>query len=295
MTANMRRLEQIGNARVYCHTAVNGEGRFWQAEPPEDLAPFVIAILGREGFVSRETFTVFPSAQAEIVFHFGDAFEANNHTGGLLRPMATAAMLGPRIETYEQSAGPHIDWLIVQLSPMGCWKFLGAPFGQLIAQTLDLSVFWNRYARHCFDMLSERDGFFQRYQSIVDALRAFRRGRGYGDPLLSNIAVSTRYQRRRTVDDLTQEVGLSARRIQQKFNAELGVSPKGWLKLMRVNRLLYDLHPRARGANELFIEYSDQSHAHRELKQFTGMGLGEYSALKSRGDPLVNAGARRPA
>ena len=70
------------------------------------------------------------------------------------------------------------------------------------------------------------------------------------------------------------------------------MSPKTWHCIVRAERLWQTIHPSSRANQHAWLEYSDESHAHREFKKWTGLTIGQYQAIKSSGDGLVNGGAR---
>lgn len=72
--------------------------------------------------------------------------------------------------------------------------------------------------------------------------------------------------------ELERRYGLSARRLQQRFQEQLGMAPKAFMRLMRFQRALRGLH---RGASCMDVAfdhgYSDQSHLVRDFKAFAGV------------------------
>lgn len=71
---------------------------------------------------------------------------------------------------------------------------------------------------------------------------------------------------------LEHRYGLSARRLQQRFQEHLGMAPKAFLRLMRFQRALRGLHQGASCLDVAFDQgYSDQSHLVREFKAFAGL------------------------
>lgn len=81
---------------------------------------------------------------------------------------------------------------------------------------------------------------------------------------------------------------LSDRQRRARFRAELGMSPKGWSRLIRYAALLEELHPRyAAPEIQARAEYYDQSHLIRDFRLFTGLTPGEYRRQKAGGDPRL--------
>src|SRR5262245_61434648 len=88
--------------------------------PPADLRLLAEAFAGRTATTLKARFPVFPTARAELMFHFADPFLIGDAAAGPMRPLAPASLLGPRLSNYWQSAGPRIDWFMVQLTALGC-------------------------------------------------------------------------------------------------------------------------------------------------------------------------------
>lgn len=257
--------------------------QFWRSAPPADLAPYVEVILGRRADHAPANFEVFPGAHAELLFHFADPFHASAGGTHVVKSLPRAALLGPRTRRCRQLAGPAIDWLIVQLSPAGCQRFLGHPFAALIDHDAPLAellpgadLLWER--------LAGQPAFHARAALAADWLRALPVRRS-GDPSLSRLITLSRARPVPTAARLAEMLDLGERRLRQRFAAEIGVSPKGWLSLMRANRYLSALHP---GTRSTGFEFADDSHAIREFRRFAGITPRAYRDLKATGDPLVN-------
>jgi len=136
--------------------------------------------------------------------------------------------------------------------------------------------------------------------SITEALH-----RGAGDPLhavkpllsllsktskrfedKAGVAVSRaeRDEGQCTVDDLAQDAGVSARQLDRVMLANVGVTPKLFLRMLRFRKAIA-LHDRQESWAQIAAEcgYHDQSHMVREFKQFAGgsptMSVGEHSDL----------------
>lgn len=263
--------------------------QFRQLSPPSDLAPYVEAILERRAGYAPANFEVFPGARAELLFHFADPFFASPANSNELTRLWPAAFLGPRTGRCGQRAGPAIDWLIVQLTPSGCRRFLGQPFGALIDYDAPLEDLMPG-AHLLWEQLAAMVHFEDRATVVVAWLRQ-RFCRVEGDVDISRLIALTRARPISSAGALATLLGNSERRLRQRFAAEVGVAPKRWLKLMRANRYLWSLHADRLPSD---FEFADESHAIREFKRFADMTPGEYRRLKARGDPLVNTGRNHP-
>ena len=95
-----------------------------------------------------------------------------------------------------------------------------------------------------------------------------------------------------TIKELAVEVGVHVRTLERLFRAELGLSPKRMMRLIRVRKLMSHIHEsRFKTLTDLAYAcgYGDQSHMIREFKQLTGRLPGEKGAC----EPLPLSGPPR--
>ena len=255
--------------------------------PPGDLAPLVEAFAGRTANVQRARFPVFPTARAELIFHFGDPFQVADESDGAMRALAPAVLLGPRGSISWQSAGPRIDWFLVQLTPLGCRCVLGASFGESWHREIALSDLWGSDALVLHDKLAEIPSFEARRALVLAEIRA-RCGVVDADPL-TRVGSLVRTGQIRHLDQLGLCLDVGPRRLHQRFVARYGVGPKTLLSLLRFGRQLEARHPLSMIDAE--PEYADESHAIREFRRFTGLTPGAYARQK-RHDRLVYTGTQ---
>lgn len=254
-----------------------------------DIEMLIEAFAARDAHVERATFPVFPTARAELIFHFGDPFLVGETRAD--RALPRAALLGPRGEHHWQSAGPRIEWLLVQLTPLGLRRLLGLPFAEAWNREFDLVDFWGSHASALWEQLREAHGFESRVAVANAALRAIDRTRLAGDDAASEAGRLARAGRLRTIEQLGARLDVGPRCLRRRFAAEYGVGPKHFLSLMRFGRHLWNRHPlTAATQDDAEPEYADDSHAIREFRRFAGMTPGAYASAKATGDTLVFTG-----
>lgn len=234
-------------------------------------------------------FPVFPTARAELIFHFADPFFVSGE-GEALRPLASAALLGPRLNRHWQCAGPSIDWFLIQLTPQGCRRLLGLGFAETWEREVPLAHLWGGGAAILHERLRLATSFEDRAAVAIEALRSLPAAAADPEPM-SVAGRLARAGRLRTLAQLQAMLDIGGRRLHQRFVADYGVGPKLFLSLMRFGRQLEDRHPLL-GADQGFDpEYADDSHAIREFRRFAGLTPGAYTALKRKGDRLIFTGA----
>lgn len=252
-------------------------------------SPLIESFAARHVVEQRSAFMVFPTARPELLFHFGDSFRVRDHDQQPWRHLPHAALLGPRRRRYWQSAGPRIDWFLIQLSPLGCRRYLGRPFGSWWNTDATLSDIWGALADDLHEQLASERDFGRRVQLATDVLTQLALDRN-GDPAISQLALLTRAGRMTGIADMALHVGVGERRLRQRFAAEYGMPPKTYLNLMRFNRQMLDVHPLYASSEQGGTDYADQSHAIHEFRRFAGMTPGAYARIKAGGDTLIVTG-----
>lgn len=87
-------------------------------------------------------------------------------------------------------------------------------------------------------------------------------------------------------------MGLSVRQFRRRFVASYGVAPKHYQRLLRVDRMLRQLHPRpweTDAFGDAPVPFADQPHAIREFKRTTGVTPAAYRAHKRVGDRTLRS------
>ncbi|MGQ0589052.1 MAG: helix-turn-helix domain-containing protein [Sphingosinicella sp.] len=256
---------------------------------PPSLAISVEFLSQRRVTAGRIALPVFPTARAELLFHFGDPFLAGE-TAEATQPLPAAALLRPRDERYAHVAGPRIDWFLVALTPVGCRRLLGFPMAKLWKDDRPLSSFWGDQTGHLHRALADLASFAER----IDLMTEFLAGldQSDGDEEIGQIADQARKGTIRSIRDMCEALQIGPRRLRQRFVAEIGIAPKRFLSVLRFGRHLAATHPAPwlRDPNACGTEYVDESHACREFHRFAEVTPAAYRRSKLAGDSLVFTG-----
>lgn len=271
--------------------ALDQGGQTWAQAAPADLKGLISGYLGRRSKTNCERFTIFPNARIELLFNFGSPYLTSPHSEAPLQPLSDATFFAPKIGRNEHQCGPIVDWFLVQLSLSGCLSILGTSGADVLQTDRPLADFIGDEA---FDL-----HFKLRQQSIFSARSAIfsQWARRRLAPVqtahrISSFCELARTQVFRSVREAAHRCGIGERRLRDCFMAEVGVRPKTWLSIVRAERLWTALHSGTSRNFAPFAEFSDESHAHREFKRWTGVTIGEFQAIKRMGDGLVNGGQR---
>lgn len=80
------------------------------------------------------------------------------------------------------------------------------------------------------------------------------------------------------LESLKEDCNISTRRLEQRFNQTVGISPKGFSNLLRFHHALRHIEYGIKNKAGLAIDhgYYDQSHFIREFKRFSGISPTQY-------------------
>ncbi|MET9294863.1 helix-turn-helix domain-containing protein [Streptomyces sp. NPDC003077] len=160
--------------------------------------------------------------------------------------------------------------LQVRLEPAVAAAVLGAS-AELSGMAVPLKEVWGREAARAEDRLRAAASWDERFAIVADILE---RRLGPGPRVDPEVAFTWRRtlgrRGRVRVENLADEVGWSRKRLWARFRSQLGISPKHAARLVRFDHAAYLLAAgRTPAAAAAESGYADQSHLHRETKEFT--------------------------
>jgi AraC-like DNA-binding protein len=177
----------------------------------------------------------------------------------------------------------HASVIGVHFAPGGALPFLGAPPGELADTHVDLETLWPRQAGELRERLCEASSPIERFRILEHVLIARLAAGGAPRPEV-RAAIEHLSHPRRPVAEIADLVGLSHRRFIQLFTAEVGTSPKVFVRLQRFQRAMAAIQ-QGRSVNwaalALGCGYYDQSHMIKDFGEFAGFSPAELPGLRS--------------
>ncbi|GAA2304560.1 helix-turn-helix domain-containing protein [Streptomyces kunmingensis] len=162
--------------------------------------------------------------------------------------------------------------LQIRLQPAVAAAVLGVST-ELSGTVVPLADVWGPDAGRAEDRLRAVESWDARFAIAGELLRGRADSRPPVDPEVAHSWRRTLADRGRVrVDGLAGEVGWSRKRLSARFRSQLGITPKRAARLVRFDHAAHLLaagHPAARVAVE--SGYVDQSHLHREVRDFAGL------------------------
>jgi AraC-like DNA-binding protein len=247
--------------------------------PGPELRPFVHRLwaIDTQAPASTEREHVVPTGQMHLVFRLGggdlrlfaDAADAEG------RPARDALIGGARDGYYVRAVAGGQCSVGVQLRPGAAEALFGASAGEFTNRHTPLDDVWGRQVEAIRERLAEVSALEDRVGVLESILIArLRRTRGL------HPAVARALRQFTVTSDIAQvvrEAGYSHRTLVSEFRRAVGLTPKEFTRVLRLQRVLRAI----RGTGSLAdlaaaAGYSDQAHLCREFREFAGVTPGDY-------------------
>lgn len=262
-----------------------GDPRLYRPRPP--LANFVSYF----GYWQRETgephrSRALPRGAATVIIDVSgrqrvDFYAADGRTR-LDVPAAFIAGAGTASYVTRIDAAQAV--VTIHFRPAGALPFLGVPLGELENSCVGLDGLWGRHGAALHEQLVATPSPPDRI-SLVESFLLHRLGGHDLEPHRGVRAVlgAMAHDPSMRVSEAQTMTGLSPRKLAAAFRAEVGLAPKSYQRVRRLQAALSRLdagtaHGAAIAAD---LGYFDQAHFVREFRSFTSMSPTEYVARRS--------------
>jgi AraC-like DNA-binding protein len=232
----------------------------WEWDAPRGLGRFVVSIAASTDAGAPLPVRVLPDGGADLLF--------TRTRGGDVH----AEVFGPKRRALLVHDLEPTEKLAVRLRPGVAARWLGVPAHELADRAVPLESCWGRAARELASALAEADGREAQRALVEAALLA--RVSELPEPLAwldAAVAAWLASGGRGSVGALARELGVGERRLERAFLEHVGLAPKRFARIVRLERARRAL---ARGASQLEAAlgagYHDQAHLHRDFRALAG-------------------------
>lgn len=235
--------------------------------PRPALRPFIQRFLVVE-FPSYHRDAHLPDIRPVAAFSFRGGVRID---GNRWAPPAAFSALRETLRSHEHYHGHGV--LLATFTPVGAAAFLRPSLEEFVGRETDLAGMLAHPAE--LNRLRERLADAQNHGHRIQLLEDFLIGRvrmSAPDPL---VAAAVRWLERRIgtarIDDLARYIGLSQSALERRFRRVVGVSPKRFASVVRLQRAV---QLRAAGTDSTAVAhaagYFDQSHFIHDFRRATG-------------------------
>lgn len=200
--------------------------------------------------------------------------------GSIRLDVGAAFIAGAGVTSYVSQIEPAQTVLTIHFLPGGAAAFLPAPLHDLEDECVGLEAIWGRAAADLRARLIEAGSVADRLALVESFLLARMRSR---DPAVGAVLRAAESRPSLRVAEACTLTGLSAKRLIASFRAEVGQTPKSYLRVRRFQAAMRLLDAGdARGARiATDLGYFDQAHFVREFRSFTGMTPTQYTQRRT--------------
>jgi AraC-like DNA-binding protein len=196
--------------------------------------------------------------------------------GHPIRHVPETVLVGPQTFPRAQlsmSGSVHVFNILFQ--PTGLHQLVGVDMNSLIDRDPAASDVFGTSAVRLGDVVRSAPDFFARVRAVEQWLDGVMEKRARSNEAVyhaSTLLINTAGRIR--IDDLVRQAGMSASQLQRLFSKQVGMTPKGYARLVRFDRaLVARRNARERSWTDILHElgYFDQAHFIREFRTFTGI------------------------
>lgn len=188
-------------------------------------------------------------------------------------------VIGPSATPALVTLSGHLRGLSLTLRPGAARSLFGVPAGELAEAVVPLDLLWGPGKhRRLVDTLAAQSSDSARLGAIGRALLRRAQPRSASHAAVQAWRTLIARDGRVSVRELAHETGLSERRLQQLFHADVGLSPRTWRRMARLNGCIRRLR-RSRPAWTAVAAdqgFYDQAHMIREFQDLCGCTPAEF-------------------
>lgn len=259
--------------------------------PPADLADRLFGFVHRLDLDCGGVVRILPEVRASIQIMTADPYWVREQgDGAAWRRLDRVALWGPRHAWGWGYARRSIICFAVGLTPLGLAWLTGEAASERVNRAERLSDLAPALAR----ALDVRDGEpFEAWTDRAAAILrdAFAARPRVDDPTAPSLPILAQ-EDGDAAARAAEACGLSPRQHRRVFHRLHGATPKAYQRLLRVDRMIRQLHDapwEADAWSETPLPFADQPHAVREFRAATGLTPQAYRRAKRDGDATLRS------
>ena len=255
--------------------------------PRPELAGFVEYF----GYWQRETgephrSRALPRGAATVIIDVSgrqrvDFYAADGHTRLKVPP---AFIAGAGTASYVTSIDAPQAVVTIHFRPAGALPFLGVPLGELENSCVGIGGLWGRHGASLHERLIATPSPADRV-ALLEAFLLQRLESHDHDPHrgVRTVLNAIAHDPSMRIAEAQTMTGLSPRQLTAAFRAEVGLAPKSYQRVRRLQAALTMLDGGAAHGATIAADlgYFDQAHFVREFRSFTAMSPTQYLARRS--------------
>lgn len=244
----------------------------YAARPPSPpLAKYVEYVWASQGAPAHAKERVVPTGTLELAIGLVEGKGRISDADGRAQSFSGALVAGAYRRPFTFDTNENASVVGVHFKPGCAGVVLGLPPSELTDRHVDLDQLWGRRARELHERLCAAETTEQRF-AILEAELASRLDRRRAHPAVT-YALDVLAGPGARVRDIAKGAGLSQRRLIEVFTAAVGLTPKRFGRVMRLQRATALARRAAFDWTRIAHEcgYYDQAHLIRDFRELAGV------------------------
>lgn len=245
---------------------------------PQRLRPFVASIGYHEGAFTHTRERVLPTGSPQLMVNLADD-TMSTRLGAGTRRITGAGLVGTATGPVDVDPAQQQATLFVAFRPGGGYPFLPFPAAESTDELVDLRELWGADGSVLRERLLEQPTPQARLQLLAAQLYAHSQRPLRPDPAVRFGCAAL--DRGMPVGQVVERLGCTAKRFIRTFRQQVGLPPKRYARIRRLQRLLAAV-PADRPVDWADLAarygYTDQSHLVHDFRDLAGMTPGQYRA-----------------
>lgn len=244
-------------------------------EPSESLRPYVELywegsfIANTAGHLSMQ---MIPNGYLDLIILLNN-MNCNLHNNNTLSQSPDYIIMGLFNQSYELRFKNRLKVFAIRFNPEGIYNVFGVPASALKEHYGDMSMVLGSEFRDFSNSLGEEKSVANIIKSTESHLLKTLKVHNIGTNYLNLAAELIRNSKDIKIKDLPKSLFISQRQLEREFKDKIGISPKHYLKIIRINEVLRLLNnnPGIDLTSVAFrCGYFDQAHFINDFKRITG-------------------------
>jgi AraC-like DNA-binding protein len=184
---------------------------------------------------------------------------------------------GAHASSYVSEMAADEPAIAIHFRPGGALPFLGIPLSDLENSHVGLDDIWGRSGIELHERLIDAQTVSARFAIVESFLLSRPWSSVRRHPAVAAALAAIEANPSIPIAELRDLVGLSTKRLIAVFRAEIGLSPKAYARIRRLQAALRLLGSTSGAQVAAEVGYFDQAHFVREFKSFAGMTPTQYT------------------
>ncbi|OGU37285.1 MAG: hypothetical protein A2068_12645 [Ignavibacteria bacterium GWB2_35_6b] len=237
---------------------------------------------GKSDLIYENCERVLPDGCIELIINFKEPFSQFSENNKF-ETQPQSFVVG-QIKNYKLlKPSSNFSMIGIRFNPQGAHNFFEFPLYEIFSQTVDAEFIWGNETKE----LCERILSSNLSQKIIllekFLLKKFFVKKTSNNIIKTSLDFINNDKSIFTVEKLSTKLGISKRHIERNFKEHVGIPPKTFLKIRRLQNVFKHIQNKKQ-IDWLTLSYIsgyyDQSHFINDFREFSGMNPSEYLSSK---------------